>query len=119
MYRPSVTQHSSRLTIHTWKYAPPLPVNVNGWASISWGRGLGIDSAAPLAGGGLDRWGGGGWHRFGCAAGWVGVHWLASGMAHNVTVACRRPVRTSPMAAGSATAPAAAWPAPHGRCGCV
>src|SRR6218665_84681 len=47
---PTVTQHSSRLTIHTRKYAPALPVNSSGEASVSRGAGLGADSAAPLAG---------------------------------------------------------------------
>src|SRR6218665_3270527 len=66
MYSPSVTQHSSRWTIHTWKYAPPLPVNVNGWASISWGSGPGIDSAAPLAG----------WGYIGFPPGWDTIEQL-------------------------------------------
>src|SRR6218665_4193643 len=47
---PTVTQHSSRLTIHTRKYEPALPVNSSGYASVSRGAEPGADSAVPLAG---------------------------------------------------------------------
>src|SRR6218665_3937997 len=66
MYRPRGTQRSRGLTIHTWKYAPPLPVNVNGWASISWGSRLGIDSAPPRAG----------WGYIGLPPGWHTMYHL-------------------------------------------